>query len=62
MGDRATATLRHPPRLGEHTAEVARELGYDDAAIDALIRRGALVDGALVDTGARAEEGHAPLQ
>jgi formyl-CoA transferase len=24
------------PRLGEHTREVLRELGYDDAAIDAL--------------------------
>ncbi len=30
------------PRLGEHTDEVLRGLGYDDATIDALRRRGVL--------------------
>ncbi len=27
---------RGGPRLGEHTREVLRDLGYDDAAIEAL--------------------------
>ncbi|WP_207934503.1 CoA transferase [Actinomadura sp. KC06] len=69
MGDRATAALRHPPRLGEHTVEVARELGYDDAAIAGLVGRGALVAAGeaarapgQAQAAARAEEGHAPLQ
>ena len=30
------------PRLGEHTRAVLRELGYDDAAIDALSARGVI--------------------
>lgn len=29
-----------PPKLGEHTAEVLRELGYDDAAIEAFLAVG----------------------
>ena len=30
----------HPPRLGQHTAEVMRRLGYPDEAIDELAARG----------------------
>jgi len=32
---------RHAPRQGEHTREILREAGLDDAAIDALIASGA---------------------
>lgn len=34
------AALQPPPRLGEHSREVLVELGYPDAAIDALAARG----------------------
>lgn len=33
---------RTPPSLGQHTTEVLRELGYDDAAIDTLRQEGVL--------------------
>ncbi|WP_067899275.1 CaiB/BaiF CoA transferase family protein [Actinomadura chibensis] len=55
MGDRATAAPRLPPRLGEHSVEIAREAGCDDAAIAALLGRGALVT-------PQGEEGHAPRE
>jgi crotonobetainyl-CoA:carnitine CoA-transferase CaiB-like acyl-CoA transferase len=32
---------RLQPRLGEHTAEVLGEAGYDAAAIDGLLKSGA---------------------
>jgi crotonobetainyl-CoA:carnitine CoA-transferase CaiB-like acyl-CoA transferase len=31
---------RAPPVLGEHTSEILGELGYDQAAIEELLRRG----------------------
>lgn len=34
--------LAGPPQLGEHTDDVLRELGYDDAAVSALRRSGAV--------------------
>lgn len=38
------ASIRtHAPRFGEHSAEVLRELGYDEASIAAMIASGALI-------------------
>ena len=36
---------RMQPRLGEHTAEVLRECGYDDAAIERLTAAGGACKG-----------------
>ena len=33
---------RAPPMIGQHTREVLREMGLDDAAIDALGKKGAI--------------------
>ncbi|MDO9089946.1 MAG: CoA transferase [Burkholderiaceae bacterium] len=35
---------RHAPRTGEHTREVLRELGYDEAAISAMLAAGSAVE------------------
>jgi crotonobetainyl-CoA:carnitine CoA-transferase CaiB-like acyl-CoA transferase len=34
-----------PPLLGEHTIEIMRDLGYDEAQCTALVRDGAAIDG-----------------
>lgn len=44
---------RHPPRLGEHTAEVLREIGYDSASVRALAADGAI---GLQDAAVQARE------
>lgn len=41
---------RRAPRLGEHTTEVLRECGLDDAAIAAMLREGAAIDAASLET------------
>jgi len=38
---------RHAPRLGEHSVEVLKDAGIAAAAIEALLRSGATIDGAL---------------
>lgn len=38
-----TEFRRHAPRLGEHSAELLRELGYDEATIESLRAAGILV-------------------
>lgn len=35
------------PKLGQHSVEILREAGYDDAAIEAMVAAGATVDGRL---------------
>ena len=35
------------PKLGQHSVEILREAGYDDAAINAMVADGVTVDGRL---------------
>ncbi len=35
------------PKLGQHSVEILREIGYGDAEIDAMVAGGATVDGRL---------------
>jgi crotonobetainyl-CoA:carnitine CoA-transferase CaiB-like acyl-CoA transferase len=37
------AIRTHAPLFGEHSRELARELGYDEAAVSALLASGALI-------------------
>jgi crotonobetainyl-CoA:carnitine CoA-transferase CaiB-like acyl-CoA transferase len=39
----ASVDRRHAPRLGEHTRELLREVGWDEARIDALVAGGGAV-------------------
>jgi crotonobetainyl-CoA:carnitine CoA-transferase CaiB-like acyl-CoA transferase len=40
LSDLGSRPVLRPPRLGEHTRPVLRELGYDEASIEALYRDG----------------------
>lgn len=42
MGAAVRSSMPAVPRLGQHTAEVLRDLGYADDAIDAMVKRGAI--------------------
>jgi formyl-CoA transferase len=42
LGGQALPVRSHPPLLGEHSAEILRELGYSDAEIDSLVNTGAV--------------------
>jgi len=37
--------FRAAPKIGEHSVEILREAGYDNAVIDAMVASGATVDG-----------------
>jgi crotonobetainyl-CoA:carnitine CoA-transferase CaiB-like acyl-CoA transferase len=39
LSETPAGLYRHPPRLGEHSAEVLREAGYSDEVIEALIKQ-----------------------
>jgi crotonobetainyl-CoA:carnitine CoA-transferase CaiB-like acyl-CoA transferase len=59
-GDGLTADIRHQPSaLGEHTAEILRELGYSDAEITDLIERRVVATGGptLFSTGSSDQSG-----
>ena len=38
------------PKIGQHSVEVLREAGYDEAAIEAMVKTGVTVDGRLKQT------------
>lgn len=46
---RAVNLTRPAPRLGEHTTAILQECGFDQAAIEAMLRDGAAVAGRAVD-------------
>jgi crotonobetainyl-CoA:carnitine CoA-transferase CaiB-like acyl-CoA transferase len=38
LSETPAALYRHPPRLGEHSEEVLRDVGYSDAEIEDLLQ------------------------
>ncbi|MCX2977206.1 CaiB/BaiF CoA transferase family protein [Candidatus Marimicrobium litorale] len=42
LSDTPAGLYRHPPRLGEHSAEVLREVGYSDEEIERLLGNGVI--------------------
>ena len=47
MSASPTSIRRLPPRLGEHSQEILLELGFDEAAIAALAKKGVLGSGSV---------------
>jgi crotonobetainyl-CoA:carnitine CoA-transferase CaiB-like acyl-CoA transferase len=39
------------PKIGQHSVEILREIGYDDAAIEAMIANGTTLDGHINSPG-----------
>lgn len=51
LGNQEVRLDRAPPVLGEHTIEVLREVGIDDASIEELLAAGAIVDAGVGPNG-----------
>jgi crotonobetainyl-CoA:carnitine CoA-transferase CaiB-like acyl-CoA transferase len=52
--DTPPGTSTPAPRIGQHSRELLREAGYDDARIDALVASGAVVEPPIPTTGPKA--------
>jgi crotonobetainyl-CoA:carnitine CoA-transferase CaiB-like acyl-CoA transferase len=58
MQGRRLGVRLDPPRIGEHTHELLRSVGYSDAAIDSLVKQGAVASCDPGDTHAQGGQDH----